>query len=133
MAEQSVHDVVNQTMSVGAHSPSDAHDNKPTRNFIGGEITTPGTNLNIQEDDGSEQDVQPSQGDSVGSAMTNGQTNVCCVRRVCSFDVLVLTMFGRAILRGCNLLLRIRPSMQTAMLEMQILTAPYHETIALEI
>jgi hypothetical protein len=82
MAEQSVHDVVNQTMSVGAHSPSDAHEYKSTRNFVGGEITTAGTNSNIQEDGRSEQDIQPVQGDSVGSAMTNGQTDVCRVRRV---------------------------------------------------
>jgi hypothetical protein len=77
MAEQSVHDVVNQTLSVGDLSPSDANEAKSIHIATGGDDAVVGTRRNGQEETRSEQDGTTFHTDSTSYVITNGQHLVC--------------------------------------------------------
>lgn len=76
MAEQSAHDVVNQTRSVGDRSPSDADDKKSIRNSIGGDSSAGEARPDIQKEDGSEQGGHTFQNGSANRPIINGLLNV---------------------------------------------------------
>lgn len=77
MAEQSVHDVVNQTMSVGDHSPSDAYEDKSIRHSTGGDVAAIEAPTYIQGEEMTDQDGQTFQDDSTTYPTVNGQALVC--------------------------------------------------------
>jgi hypothetical protein len=101
MAEQSVHDVVNQNQSVGDLSPSDASasqtNHQLTRGREGGDQAA--------DKNGFESQPQPSTGASEanrlklgGDIVTNGLSHVCPSSACCLVRVTVLT-FGAEITR----------------------------------
>ncbi len=77
MAEKSVHDVVNQTMSVGDYSPSDAYEDKSIRNSTGGDVAAAEARPDIYEEERSDQDGQSFPIGSTTYPMVNGQVHVC--------------------------------------------------------
>lgn len=76
MAEQSFHDVVNQTMSVGDQSPPDAYEDKSIRYSIGGDVAASEARTDIYEEERSVQDGQTFQTGSTSYSMVNGQAHV---------------------------------------------------------
>ena len=77
MAEQSVHDVVSQTMSVGDFSPSDANEDKSIRHSTGGVVTAAEARTDITEGARSDQDGQIFRTGSTSYPMVNGLGHVC--------------------------------------------------------
>jgi hypothetical protein len=77
MAEQSVHDVVNQTMSEGEHLPSDANEANPIRYSVREDTAALEPRADIQKEDRSGQDGQEFESDPVNLPMLNGQAHVC--------------------------------------------------------
>jgi hypothetical protein len=77
MAEQSAHDVVNQTMSVGDHSPSDANEDKLIRHSTGRDITTVDSRIDNHEGETPDQDGQRFETGTTGYPLVNGQAHVC--------------------------------------------------------
>jgi hypothetical protein len=76
MAEQSVHDVVNQTLSVGDYSPSDANEDQSIRHSTGGDIASGESKTGSHEGRASYQDGQIFQTGSASFPMVNGQAHV---------------------------------------------------------
>jgi hypothetical protein len=76
MAEQSVHDVVDQTMSVGDRSPSDAHENNQIETSTVGKITTARNKIDVEGVENLEQDDQLLESNPPDSAITNGGAHV---------------------------------------------------------
>jgi hypothetical protein len=76
MAEQSVHDVVNQTLSVGDLSSADAYEDTSIRYSTGGDVTAGEARTDIYEEERSDQDGQPHQAGSISFSMANGQSHV---------------------------------------------------------
>ena len=76
MAEQSVHDVVNQTLSAGDQSSSDAYEDTSIRYSTGGDVTAGEARTDIYQEERSDQDGQPRQTGSTSFSMANGQSLV---------------------------------------------------------
>lgn len=77
MAEQSVHDVVNGTMSVGEHSPTDAYENKSTRHSTGDDVAALEARTDNYDEQKSDQDGQTFRTSPTHYAVVNGQAIVC--------------------------------------------------------
>jgi len=76
MAEQSVHDVVNQTLSAGDQSSADAYEDTSIRYSTGGDVTAGEARTDIYQEERSDQDGQPRQTGSTSFSMANGQSLV---------------------------------------------------------
>jgi hypothetical protein len=76
MAEQSVHDVVNQTLSAGDHLSADAYEDTSIRYSTGGDVTVGEARTQIYEGERSDQDGRPHQSGSASFSMANGQSHV---------------------------------------------------------
>jgi hypothetical protein len=77
MAEQSAHDVVNQTMSVGDHSPSDANEDKSIRHSTGRDVTTVDSRIDTHEGETPDQGGQRFENGETSYPLVNGQAHVC--------------------------------------------------------
>jgi hypothetical protein len=77
MAEQSVHDVVNQTLSVGDRSPSDVNVDKSIRHATGEESAAGETRTDNRGNEESEQDNPTIQDGETSFQLINGQAHVC--------------------------------------------------------
>jgi hypothetical protein len=76
MAEQSVHDVVNQTMSAGEQSSADAYEATSIRYSTGGDVIAGEARTDIYEEERSEQDGQPPQTGSTSYPLEISQSHV---------------------------------------------------------
>ncbi len=77
MAEQSVHDVVNQTLSAGDHSPADAYEDKSIHHSTGDDVAALEAKTDKYDEQRSDQHGQTFQIGSVHYPVVNGQVNVC--------------------------------------------------------
>jgi hypothetical protein len=77
MAEQRVHDVVNQTMSDGDYSPSDAYEHNSTLRSNGGDNAAVGEMTDLYKEERSDQDIQCFDTGSENHPLVNGQAHVC--------------------------------------------------------
>ena len=89
MAEQSAHDVVDQSMSVGDHSPSDAYEDQSNHHSTG-DVASAEARTGIYDEERSDQDGQPVQTRSASYAIVNGQAHVCSAGLLPAPPILIL-------------------------------------------